>query len=106
VQPGATAPPGWLVEGIADYYRWYVFQPEMRGAEISSERAGEARFDAGYRPSANFLNWVGKQHGTDLVPKMNAVIRQGRYRDELWKDWTGHALSELGEQWKSALIQQ
>ena len=40
--PDAVRPPGWLTEGIADYIRWYLYEPQSRGAEI-----GEAGLVAG-----------------------------------------------------------
>ena len=34
--PDATRPPGWLVEGIPDYIRWFLYEPQSRGAEITA----------------------------------------------------------------------
>ena len=36
--PGAEANPGWLVEGIPDYIRWYLYEPKSRGAEMQQAR--------------------------------------------------------------------
>ena len=99
----ATRTPGWLVEGIADYIRWFLYEPETRGAEISAAGLSRARYDASYRVSANFINWVVENHDKDLVRKLNAAARQGRYSDALWKEYTGHTVEELGEQWKQSL---
>jgi hypothetical protein len=101
--PGARRPPGWLVEGIADYLRWYTFEPESHGAEISARRVDSARYDDGYRPTANFLNWASQTCATNLVPGLNAAIRSGKYSDGIWKDITGRNLQELAEAWKAAL---
>ncbi len=100
---GAGRPPGWLVEGIADYVRWFLYEPESKGAEIGRHAASRARFDASYRVSANFLNWVTQQYDRQLVPKLNAAIREGRYSEQLWKELTGHTVQELGDQWKANL---
>jgi hypothetical protein len=31
---------------------------------------------------------------------LNAVARQGMYAEELWTEWTGKTLQELGDEWK------
>jgi hypothetical protein len=101
--PNATRAPGWLTEGIADYIRWYLYEPQSRGAEISKNNIARARYDASYRVSANFLNWVVKKYDKDFLALVNAAIREGKYTDELWKQRTGHALRELGDEWKKSL---
>ncbi|HPC61965.1 MAG TPA: basic secretory protein-like protein [Verrucomicrobiota bacterium] len=103
-QPSATRPPGWLVEGIPDYIRWFLYEPESRGAEIPARNLERARYDASYRVSANFLNWVVNHYDKDLVRKLNAAIREGKYSESLWKDYTGHTVEELGEKWKAELV--
>ncbi len=100
---GATKAPGWLVEGIADYVRWFLYEPESRGAEITGRNVARARYDASYRVSANFLNWVAKTHDKEIITKLNAAAREGRYREELWKENTGHTVQELDVEWKAAL---
>ena len=32
----------------------------------------------------------------------DAAVREGRYQDDLWKQYTGRTLLELGEEWKAA----
>ena len=94
----ATQPPGWLVEGIADYIRWFLYEPQTRGAEITGRGIARARYDASYRISGNFLDWVTKTYDKQIVAKLNAAAREG-----LWKEHTGHTVQELGTQWKTAL---
>lgn len=101
--PNPTRSPGWLVEGLADYLRWFRYEPESKGAEIAPDRAARARYDAGYRVSANFLNWVVENYGEDVVRELNAAMREGRYADDLWPRLTGRSLTELGEAWKANL---
>ncbi len=103
--PNANTP-GWLVEGIADYVRWFLYEPQSRGAELAKRHVATARYDDGYRVSANFLNWVTQTHGPTVVPKINAALREGRYQDELWQKLTGRALPELGEDWKKSLTEK
>jgi hypothetical protein len=102
MNPNATRTPGWLVEGIADYIRWFLYEPQTQGAEITSRNLGRARYDASYRITGNFLNWVTQTYDRDIVKKLNAAAREGKYSEQLWKDATGKTVQELGEQWKAA----
>jgi Peptidase of plants and bacteria len=100
---GGSRPPGWLVEGIPDYIRWYLYEPESRGAEIKPSNAARARHDGSYRVSANFINWVVNKYDKDLIKELNTVLRDGRYSPEIWKERTGKPLEELAAEWKKNL---
>jgi Peptidase of plants and bacteria len=104
--PDATRPPGWLVEGIADYIRWYHYEPQSHGAEISRRALPRVRYNASYRPTANFLNWVSQTRDKHLVRQLNAAIRDGQYNEELWQKLTGRTLPALGDAWKAALAKK
>jgi len=99
--PKALPTPGWLVEGIADYIRWFQYEPQTKGAEITKQNLAGAKFDASYRISANFLNWVSQTYDKDLIRKLNGSARAGNYTESLWKDWTGRTVQELGHEWKA-----
>jgi hypothetical protein len=103
-----SRPPGWMVEGTADYIRWFKYEPQSHGADLVYLRLvkSDFRFDDSYRISANFLNWVAEKHDKDLVVKMNAAMRQGQYDDSLWKKFTGETVQELGADWKKDLETQ
>jgi len=101
--PSARRAPGWLTEGIPDYLRWYNFEPESRGAEITKRNFSRARYDGSYRPTANFLNWVSEKYNKDLAMLLNAAIRSGRYEEALWTQLTGHTVQDLGAAWKAEL---
>jgi len=98
--PNGTRMPGWLVEGIPDYIRWFLFEPQTKGAEITARNLARAKYDASYRITANFLNWVTTKHDSNIVQKLNGAGRAGKYREELWKEATGKTVQELGEEWK------
>lgn len=117
--------PSWLVEGIADYVRWFQFEPQSHGADIVwmqklGPRPGDAcsivipctdgkfspRYDASYRISANFLNWVTVNYDRNLVTELNADLRQGKYTREFWKRHTGKTVTELGDRWKQQIEAQ
>jgi hypothetical protein len=99
----AAARPAWLVEGIPDYLRWFKYEPQSHGADVAWMRTQQPlslRYDAGYRISANFLNWVSKKCAPGLVQELNAALRAGNYHEDLWKQRTGRAVQELGDAWK------
>jgi len=95
--------PGWLTEGIPDYIRWYLYEPQSHGAEIAKSELPRARYDASYRTSANFLNWVIERYDKDLIRQLNAALRDRSYSDDLWVQLTGHSVQDLGREWKTAL---
>ena len=84
--PNATRTPGWIVEGIPDYIRWFLYEPQTKGAEITSRNLARAKYDASYRVTGNFLNWVMQKHDTNIVQKLNAAGRAGKYNESLWKE--------------------
>lgn len=98
--PNATRAPGWLVEGIPDYIRWFLYEPETKGAEITRRNLERAKYDASYRITGNFLNWVVNTFDKEIIRKLNTAAREGKYREDLWKEYTGKTVQELGEQWK------
>jgi hypothetical protein len=102
---GRGANVGWLVEGIPDYLRWYIYEPQSRGAEIAAAKVAQASYDSSYRVSANFLNWVVENHDRDIIRKLNTALRQGAYKPELWTEWTGSTVDELGKLWKTSLAE-
>ncbi len=95
--------PGWLSEGIPDYIRFFKYEPEIHGAEINRRNIAGAKYDASYRVTGNFLNWVTEKYDTNLVQKLNAAAREGSYNEELWQKSTGHTVQELGDEWKKAM---
>jgi hypothetical protein len=100
--PRPAPTPGWVTEGIPDYIRWFVYEPQSKGAEITKENFGGARYDGSYRISANFLNWMVETHDKEFIRKLNAAAREGIYSYKVWKDSTGKSAVELGDDWKAA----
>lgn len=92
--------PGWLVEGIADYIRFFKYEGGRIGIRLTPERA---KYNGSYRVTAAFLAFVVKQHGTQVVHKLNAAMRAGKYQEELWKELTGKTVEELGREWQKSL---
>jgi hypothetical protein len=91
--------PGWLVEGIADYVRWWFYEPDGP----RRYRFQNPRYDGAYTVTANFLHWVADKYDKDIVVQMNAALRQHQYSADLWKKYTGKDLETLGAEWKAQL---
>lgn len=102
--------PSWLVEGMADYIRWFKYEPQSHGADIVwMRRQGKdlsPSYDGSYRISANFLDWVTQKYDANIVTEVNAVAREDKYTDDFWKQRTGKTLQELGAEWKSEIDTQ
>ena len=100
VQGYPRGTPGWLVEGIADWVRWFQYEPKDKRPTVTAERA---QYNASYRTRAAFLEWARSTYADTLVVDLNAACRAGEYRPELWVDLTGHTVEELGAEWKQSL---
>jgi hypothetical protein len=86
--------PGWLVEGVADYIRWFHFEPP---SQRPRPNPATAHYTDSYRTTAAFLNYVAETQDQDIVKKLNTAMREGRYTAELWKEHTGKTVDELWE---------
>lgn len=95
--------PGWLVEGSADYIRWFRYEPQSHGADIvwmRHLRNFSPRYNASYRVTANFLNWVTDHYDKNIVTELNAAMRENKYQENLWKIYTTKTVQQLGAEWK------
>ncbi|AMV25937.1 ECF RNA polymerase sigma factor SigE [Gemmata sp. SH-PL17] len=93
------ATPDWLVQGVADYIRFFKFEP---GA-IGPPDPGTARYDGDSKETAAFLAYLVDSYDPTFVRRLNAALREGRYTDDLWVSLTGKSLRELGEEWHRSL---
>ncbi len=92
--------PGWLVEGIADFIRFFKYEPGKIG-RLNAERA---KFDGSYRVTAAFLGFVVDKYDPLIVGKLNNIMREGKYKEEVWKELTGKAVEELNQEWRRSLV--
>jgi Peptidase of plants and bacteria len=83
---------GWLVEGIADYVRFYKYEPNTKLGPVINP---DATYRLGYRAAARFLAWIEKTHDKEIVSKLNQALRKSEYKDKLFKDVTGMSLDDL-----------
>jgi hypothetical protein len=95
--------PGWLVEGIADYYRFFKYEPGKLGIKLNPERA---KYDGSYRTTAAFLAFATEKYDPQIVRKLNAIMRGGKYKEDVWKEITGKTAEELGREWQKSLAKE
>jgi hypothetical protein len=91
--------PGWLVEGIADYIRFFQYEPGKLG-RIDPKRA---HYNGSYRVTAAFLAYLTEKYDKHIVRKLNALMREGEYKNEIFRKLTGKTLEQLDEEWRASL---
>jgi hypothetical protein len=84
--------PGWLVEGLCDYIRWFLYEPADQRPTVNF---GRDNYDGSYRITGSFLNYLVSQKGEEIIPKLNAIMREGKYNDDVWTELTGKTAAEL-----------
>lgn len=97
---GGQPNPGWLVEGVADYIRWFHYEPEPLRPRPNPARA---HYTDSYRITAAFLHYLVQTHAPDTVQRLNAAMRQGRYTAELWVEITGKTVDQLWDEYVQTL---
>ncbi len=92
--------PGWLVEGIADYVRFWKYEPGKAG-RLNPDTA---QYNGSYRTTAAFLAYVSDRYDPKAVNKLNALLREGRYEADSWRVITGKSVEELNQEWRRSLV--
>ncbi|MBL8047913.1 MAG: hypothetical protein JNJ45_04455 [Chthonomonas sp.] len=90
---------GWLVEGIADYIRWWRYEPEAPRSRVNWEKAS---YRDAYRTTAGWLAWVGKKYNLSLVPKLDRALRKGDDPMPIFKELTGKDADALWGEYRAA----
>ncbi len=83
---------GWLVEGIADYVRFYHYEPKSPRPIVNPDTA---HYTDAYRTTAAFLRWIEVKHDRHIIYQLNYALRQNKYQDDLFKQYTGEDLPTL-----------
>jgi hypothetical protein len=92
--------PAWLVEGIDDYVRFWIYEPDTKRRPLDPDRI---KVTDSYQVTGAFLAWLYDQGHKDLVPKLNAALRKSQYKPQVWKDVTGKDLDTLWEEFRKSL---
>jgi hypothetical protein len=90
--PRSRQTPGWLVEGVADYIRWWRFEPEAPRTRIDPEKAS---YRDSYRTTAAFLAWITQRYDKRLVPRIDAAMRERRDPVPVFLELTGKSVDDL-----------
>lgn len=90
---------GWLVEGIADYIRFWVYEPKTKQSKIDVTKA---TYKDGYRVTAAFLGWLSLKYDKDIVNKLNAKLRKGRCDETIFKDLLDKSVDDLWKEFVEA----
>lgn len=83
---------GFITEGIADHLRWFRYEPENKRPRVNPDRA---RYTDGYQTTAAFLEWISKHGCSNVVQRLNAVMRTGRYSPQAFLRATGYDIDVL-----------
>lgn len=90
----------WLMEGIADYIRFWMAEPE---GQPKGFNRGKENYRNGYRTTGAFLAWIEKQYQTPIIRDANAALRRGTYKDSLFEEKTGKNLDALWTEFMDSL---
>jgi len=89
--------PFWVVEGMADYVRYYEFEPEKR-VPINWKKT----YRDGYAIGSAFLDWLQRTRDSHIIEKLNARLAIGEYTDELFPNFAGAPLDRLWTEFLAA----
>jgi hypothetical protein len=99
VQAYPPSKAGWLVEGIADYVRYFQYEPEKKSRWRITDKSS---YKDGYGVTASFLAWLERTKHPGIVAQLNAALRTSKYEDALFEQLTGKSLDDL---WTEFLAQ-
>jgi hypothetical protein len=94
---------GAMVHETVHVVQHYPARKNSEPGKLGRINAAKAHYNGSYRVSAAFLAYVSAQYDKQVVQKLNAACRQGKYQDEMFKQLTGKTLPELDEEWRGSL---
>jgi Peptidase of plants and bacteria len=92
VQEYPPSKAGWLVEGIADYVRYFQFEPDKKSKWRINAKSN---YKQGYGVTAAFLAWLERTKHPGIVHELNAALRTSMYDNSLFEEITGRTLDDL-----------
>jgi hypothetical protein len=88
------------VEGIADYTRWWRYEPELHaGSGRTKINPANSNYTDAYRTTAVWLAWAARKYNYALVPCLDKAMRDsrdpmpifakltGKNADDLWREF-------------------
>ncbi len=98
--PDDNKTPGWLVEGIADYIRWWRYEPEAPRPKITAKN----NYTDSYRVTAYFLAYLTHKYDHQLVQKLDKAMKEKRYDDKIFEEATGKPVKDLWAEFAATQI--
>jgi hypothetical protein len=92
--------PGWVTEGIADYVRWFKYEPADRRPRVNPETA---KYTDGYQTTAALFDWIVRTKSRSFVQRLNAAARNGKYSDDLFRQYAKKPLDKLWAEYIGSL---
>jgi len=86
--------PGWLVEGIADFVRWWRYEPSPPGPRIGPN----ATYHDSYRTTAAWLAYVSEHYDQHIVPALDRAMRNRQDPEPLFQQMTGLSEQQLWDE--------
>ncbi len=90
---------GWLIEGIADYVRYWVYEPEKKQRFALDEKSS---YKQGYGVAAAFLAWLERVKSPGIVMKLHTALRTRKYKPALFQELTERSLDDLWTEFVAA----
>lgn len=100
VQSYPPSDAGWLVEGIADYVRFFLYEPKAPRPFINIQKG---YLPHAYRTTAAFLAWVTAICDKHLVQQLNQDLREGKFDISLFQKYTGKDMDTLWQEFMEAI---
>lgn len=90
---------GWLTEGIADYTRWWRYEPELHATRGRTKPDfTKAKYTDSYRTTAVWLAWISKKYDMRIVPSLDFKMRQGKDPMPVFEKLTGKDADALWQE--------
>lgn len=86
---------GWLVEGIADYVRWWRYEPEAPRPRIDPAKN---KYTDAYRTTASWLAWTSRKYNMGLVPALDRDLKKGDDPAPTFQKLTGKKYQETWDE--------
>lgn len=89
---------GWLTEGLADYVRFWQYEPQTKQRQVDGNRAS---YRNSYRVTGAFLGWLEKKNPGSAA-KLNAQMRKGGNDETIFTSVIGTDVDTLWSEFVEA----
>ncbi len=104
VQHYPAGNPGWVVEGMADYLRWGIYDGKpLSWFPVSEKKNG---YEDSYRVTAGFFLWLESGPAPGIVRRLDWAMRKKDYEDHIFRECSGKSLATLWNEYLKARKKQ